>query len=219
MDKIKILVVEDGTMQRQLFEMFIKETSNLECIGTLDDASFAYSFCKRNPVDLVLMDVVTKGDTNGLETSSLIKKEMPHIKIIIVTSMPEVSYIQRAKTIGVEGFWYKEVVDEPIISLINRVIKGELVYPDSTPLLSLGNALSSDFTERELEVLSEMSGGLTNSQIAQKLFMSVATVKLHILKMLQKTGFHNRTELSVKASESGIVIYEGKRDYSSDMEE
>ena len=87
---------------------------------------------------------------------------------------------------------------------------GESVYPDATPELQLGLASSHEFTERELEVLREMTGGDTNQEIAEHLHMSVATVKTHILNMLGKTGFRNRTELAVRARESGLVILNRK---------
>ena len=89
-------------------------------------------------------------------------------------------------------------------------MNGESIYPDATPELRLGLASSYDFTERELEVLREMTGGDTNQEIAERLHMSVATVKTHILNMLGKTGFRNRTELAVRARESGLVILDRK---------
>ncbi len=74
--------------------------------------------------------------------------------------------------------------------------------------MELGLAKSAELTTRELEVLREMTGGYTNEEIAERLFMSVNTVKKHIMSMIEKTGFRNRTELAVRARESGIVILE-----------
>ena len=145
---------------------------------------------------------------SGLEAAKRIKKVSPKTKIIIVTSMPEVSYIKRAREIGVESFWYKEASREPILSVMDRTMAGESVYPDSAPVLTLGNAKSVEFTPKELEVLREMTMGLTNSAIAEKLFIDVTTVKSHVTHMLQKTGFQNRTELAIQARVSGLVIGE-----------
>ena len=175
---------------------------------SLESASVAHIYCSRFPIDLVLMDVVMADGVSGLEAAKRIKKVSPKTKIIIVTSMPEVSYIKRAREIGVESFWYKEASREPILSVMDRTMAGESVYPDSAPVLTLGNAKSVEFTPKELEVLREMTMGLTNSAIAEKLFIDVTTVKSHVTHMLQKTGFQNRTELAIQARVSGLVIGE-----------
>ena len=107
-----------------------------------------------------------------------------------------------------ESFWYKEASREPILSVMDRTMAGESVYPDSAPVLTLGNARSVEFTPKELEVLREMTMGLTNNAIAEKLFIDVTTVKSHVTHMLQKTGFQNRTELAIQARVSGLVIGE-----------
>lgn len=120
--------------------------------------------------------------------------------------MPECSYIDRARKIGVDSFWYKEVSEEPILAVMDRTMAGEHIFPDATPELSLGFVSSRNLTDRETEVLREMTAGLTNDEIAVKLFMSVNTVKKHVQSMIEKTGFKNRTELAVEAMKSGLVI-------------
>ena len=89
---------------------------------------------------------------------------------------------------------------------MDGTVAGNSVYPDSCPVIRLGDAPSSDFTERELQILKELVDGHTNIFIAEKLNLSIFTVKQHIQKMLQKTGFTNRTELAVQAINSRIVI-------------
>lgn len=203
-----VLIADDQSMARQLFEMFVKSSENYKLVYSLESASVAHIYCSRFPIDLVLMDVVMADGTNGLEAARRIKKVSPKTKIIIVTSMPEVSYIRRAREIGVESFWYKEASKDPILSVMDRTMVGESVYPDSAPVLTLGNARSVEFTPKELEVLREMTMGLTNNAIAEKLFIDVTTVKSHVTHMLQKTGFQNRTELAIQARVSGLVIGE-----------
>ena len=203
-----VLIADDQSMARQLFEMFVKSSEKYRLVHSLESASVAHIYCSRFPIDLVLMDVVMADGVSGLEAAKRIKKVSPKTKIIIVTSMPEVSYIQRAREIGVESFWYKEASREPILSVMDRTMAGESVYPDSAPVLTLGNAKSVEFTPKELEVLREMTMGLTNSAIAEKLFIDVTTVKSHVTHMLQKTGFQNRTELAIQARVSGLVIGE-----------
>lgn len=158
------------------------------------------------------MDVVTRNVESGLDAAARIKRAFPRIRIIIVTSMPECSYLSRAQEIGVESFWYKEEQRESLPDVMERTMNGESVYPDATPELQPELASSYEFTERKLEVLREMTGGDTNQEIADRLHLSVATVKTHILNMLEKTGFRNRTELAVRARESGLVIPDRKNE-------
>ncbi len=99
------------------------------------------------------MDVVTRNGESGLDAAARIKRAFPQIKIIIVTSMPECSYLSRAREIGVESFWYKEEQRESLLDVMERTMAGESVYPDATPELQLGLASSYEFTDRELEVL------------------------------------------------------------------
>ena len=208
--KYKVMIVEDQTMPRELFELRIQASEHFEVALSIDNAALADVYCLRLPVDLILMDVVTRGGESGLDAAARIKRAFPQIKIIIVTSMPECSYLSRAQEIGVESFWYKEEQRESLLDVMERTMAGESVYPDATPELQLGLASSYAFTDRELEVLREMAGGDTNQEIAERLHMSVATVKTHILNMLEKTGFKNRTELAVRARESGLVILNRK---------
>lgn len=127
-----------------------------------------------------------------------------------MTSQPECSFIDRARRIGVDSFWYKESTSEKVIEVMDRTMNGESVYPDTTPTLQLGNAKSSEFSPKELEVLRELISGESDAVIADKLHMSLRTVKAHIQTMRDKTGFRNRTELAVRARECGLVINEYK---------
>lgn len=211
-EKTNVMIVEDQTMPRQLFEVIVKSDDKLNLVLSIDNADIADICCKRHLVDLVLMDVVTKDGASGLTAAEKIKQNNKKIKIIIVTSMPEYSFIKRAKKIGVEGFWYKDFSKEPILSLIHRVIDGEIVYPDEKPSVSLGLANSNEFSERELEILREVTGGFTNAEIANKYGISEKRVRNLVSIMLDKTGFRSRTELAVRARETGIVILERKND-------
>ena len=144
--------------------------------------------------------------SNGLDAAARIKKNRPDIKIIAVTSMPEASWLEKAREIGIESFWYKEASEETILEVMDKTMAGESVYPDSTPKVRIGLADSGEFTERELEVLRIMTTGVSNAVIAQKLDISENTVKSHIRHMMEKTGCESRTELAIEARVSGIVI-------------
>lgn len=207
-DRINVMIVEDQAMPRQLFETIIKSDPKYNLVISIDNAEIADICFTRQKIDLILMDVVTKNGASGLLAAKKIKELNKKVKIISVTSMPECSYIERAKKIGVEGFWYKDFGKEPLLTLIKRVLNNEIVYPEEVPEVELGLAKGSEFTERELEILREMTGGFTNAEIAEKTGLSEKRVRNIVTSMLEKTGFRNRTELAVRARESGIVILE-----------
>ncbi|MBR4341589.1 MAG: response regulator transcription factor [Lachnospiraceae bacterium] len=202
----RVVIVDDQNITRQFFSYFIKEAGDFELIATLKDGETAVEYCMSHSVDLILMDIVMVGGINGLEAARKIKEMKPEIKIIIITSMPEVSYIDKAREIGVESFWYKELQEVPILSVMERTMKGERIYPDTTPELTIGNAKSIEFTRMEIDVLRELTTGATNKEIADKLFISPTTVNFHINNLLLKTGYKNRVQLAVKARLEGLVI-------------
>ncbi len=202
----KILLVEDDPMARKLLEIYIQKTDRYTLVDSLESALFAEAYCAGNMVDAVLMDVCTAMNANGLDAAESIKKHLPHIKIVIITSQPECSFIDRAKAVGVDSFWYKSATAQEILDVLDRTMAGESVFPDSTPVLHIGHADSSAFTDRELEVLRLVVAGETDAAIAEKLYMSVRTVKHHIQSMKDKTGFRNRTELAVRARARGLII-------------
>ena len=201
-----VLIVEDDPMARKLLEIFVSTSEQYHLVPSLDSAAMAELYCMTNHVDLVLMDICTSMDMSGIEAAAKLKKSYPETKIIIITSQPEYSYIDQARKIGVESFWYKEPTAEALLKVMDRTMAGESVYPDSAPVIRLGAALSEDFTERELEVLRELVSGKTDAAIADALCLSVTRVKQHIQHIREKTQFANRTELAVRARESGLVI-------------
>ena len=121
------------------------------------------------------------------------------VKIIAVTSMPEDSWMERAREIGIESFWHKDVSEETILNIIKRTLAGELIYPNSTPEVMLGSAKSTEFTPREIQVLRLLTTWAGNEEIAAKLKISQNTVKTHIKHLLEKTGFPTRTQLTIKS--------------------
>lgn len=206
----KVMVVEDQAMPRQLFEAFIATSDKYTLVHSIKNADMADIYCEKSDIDLILMDVCTELNSNGLDAAERIKAKHREIKIIIVTSMPEFSYLERAKAIGVDSFWYKEVSEEPILELMDRTMAGESIYPDKTPDISFGLIKSSELSEKELLILRELTSGDTNAEIAERLQLSQFTVRDYVKSIMEKTGFHSRTELAVKARESGIVILDRK---------
>ena len=204
----RVIIVEDYKMVRQVFSDAVEQAGNYELSGAFQTAEEAVAYVKEHDVDLILMDVLIPGGMSGLEAAELIKQKKLDTRIIIVTSMPELSYINRAREIGVESFWYKEVQEQPILEIMDRTMAGESVYPGSTLTVMLGDAVSTDFTEREVEILRELVGGASNKEIGDKLSITESTVKMHITNILQKTGFRSRLEHAVRARHIGVAIKE-----------
>lgn len=208
--KYKVLIVEDQDIPRELFKIYIDSSADFEHLLSISNASAALSICKNNKVDLVLMDVMTELDHSGLDAAEEIKKAYPNIKIIVVTSMPEYSWLTKARKIGVDSFWYKDGQKDKLLDVMSRTMAGEHIYPDDTPLIRIGCATNHEFTERELDVLKELTTGDTNAEIAERLGISVASVKAHIQHLMEKTCFRTRTELASEARRLGIVIKDKK---------
>ena len=202
----KVLIVEDQEIPRELFKIYIDSSEKFEHLLSISNASAALSVCQTNRVDLILMDVMTELEHSGLDAAEEITHAFPNIPIIIVTSMPEYSWLSRARKIGVNSFWYKDGQKDSLLDVMERTMAGEHIYPDETPLIRIGNATNHEFTERELDILKELTTGDTNAEIAKRLYISVATVKSHIQHLMEKTGFKTRTELVSEARGLGIVI-------------
>ena len=210
MPQYKILLVEDDPHARQLLEMFIDNSEGYELATSIVSAAMAEMYLLKYKVDLGLMDVCTAMNANGIDAAEKIKKNYPHVKVIIITSHPEYSYLSKAREVGVDSFWYKTVVADEFMTLLDRTMAGESIFPDTTPTLEIGDALSVDFTERELEVLRLIVAGERDADIADKLCISLRTVKAHVQSLKDKTGLRNRTELAVKVREAGLVIVDSK---------
>lgn len=202
----QILIVEDDPMVRTLFEIYVKNSGKYKLAGSIESAAMAEVYCITKQVDLIIMDICTSMHASGLAAAEKIKKIYPKIKILLMTSQPECDFINRAKAAGVDSFWYKEPSESAVLEIIERTLQGEKVYPERTPKLRLGEALSTEFTEQELRVLRELTCGDTDEEIAEKLHLSTWTVRKYVKLMLEKTGFKSRTQLAVAARECGLVI-------------
>ena len=203
---IQVLIVEDDPMTRTLFEIYLKNSERYAIAGSIESASMAELYCLTRQVDLIIMDVCTALHASGLAAAEKIKKNYPRIRILIVTSQPECNFISRARAAGVDSFWYKEPSSEVILDLLDRTMAGEQIYPNETPVLQIGTAFSTEFSEQELNILRELTSGDTDEEIAANLHLSIWTVRKYVKQMLEKTQFKSRTQLAVAARESGLVI-------------
>ena len=189
---IRVLIVEDQRMAREDMENYIQSSGRYCLAASITNAAMAETVCRQSRCELVLMDVCTENDESGLVAAEKIKKTMPQIKVIIVTSLVECSFIDRARKAGVE--------------VMDRTMKGENVYPDAPPVVMIGTAKSCDFTPGELAVLRLVVEGESYKKIAESLCISPETVKWHIKNMLQKTNFDSKTKLAVAVTKKNLII-------------
>ncbi len=206
MSKIQVMIVDDQATARRMFEMYIERSERYEVAFSVKSAAVADIYPTNNRVDLILMDVLMNDGSNGLDAAQRIKQKFPHIKVIVVTSMVDAQFLARAREIGVDSFWYKEVDDVEILDVMDRTMAGESVYPDAPMAVRLGNIMSTDVTGRELDVLREITSGASNAMVAERLGISEGTVKVHIRNLLRKTGYSSRTELAIKARMIGAAV-------------
>jgi DNA-binding NarL/FixJ family response regulator len=201
----KVLVVDDQRIAREYMENVVLRSEGYELAGSLTKADFAAAVCRRSAVDLILMDVCTHGRKDGIEAAEL-REQFPKLKIIIVTSMPEESYMKRAKEVGVDSFWHKEVSPEELITVMDATMQGRQVWPGEMPAVRLGSTTSKELTDAQLKVLRLVCEGLEYNEIAQELNITVRTVKWHVYKILEETGFSNKTQLAIAVTGKRLII-------------
>ena len=210
-NKTRVVVADDQNISRGFFEMYIRAAAGYELEASLRTAKEAVDYLTEHDADLLILDVMMQDGIDGLTAAKLIKEKSPEIKIIITTSTSETSWEEKARQIGVESFWYKEYDEHSIQEIMDRTMAGESVYPGDPPRVPFGKVTRTELTERELDVLRELTASLTNEEIADKLCISVNTVRRHLQNIFDKTGFENRLDLAMNAKFLGLVVSDRER--------
>ena len=210
-DKARVLVVDDQYISRGFFEMYVRASVNYELAAGLRTAQEAVRYVDENKVDLLILDVMMQDGIDGLTAAEMIKQKHPEVKIILTTSTSETSWEQKAKDAGIESFWYKEYDEHGLLEIMERTLNGESIYPADEPNVPFGKITRADLTDREIEILRELTASRTNEEIAESLVISVNTVKRHIQNIMEKTGFESRLELAMNAKSSGLVVNDSDR--------
>ena len=210
-NKTKLVVVDDLKFSRTLFVNSVKQVPRLHLEKAFETCDEALEYLEGHDVDLVIMDIMMRVGVDGLVAARRIKEAKPYIKIILVTGTAESKWMNTARDIGVDSFWYKEYSEEKLEDIILRTLAGESVYPDKVPDLPFGDTMKSALTERELDVLRELTGGYSNQEIAERLDISINTVRTHIINMINKTGYESRFDLALNAKALGVVVGSTKK--------
>ena len=201
-----VLIVEDQKMAQENMEAIIKTNENYTLAGIIPNAADAELFCMRGGVDLILMDVCTARDESGIEACAVIKKKFPKIKVIVVTSMAEHTFIEKARAARADSFWYKDARHGELISVMDRTMAGERIFPDKTPEVKLGLTTSYELTQSELDVLRALMQSTSDEDAANMLGCTKANIRWHLGKILEKTGYRTRMELLIAVAQKNLII-------------
>ncbi len=208
----KVVIVDDEMISRGYMELFVKPSKNYEVAASLPFAKDALKYCESHELpDMIIMDVMMSDGVDGLTAAEEIKRRFPEIRVIVATSMAEADWIRHAKDAGIEGFWFKSYSELSLLEVMDRIMAGERVYPDQAPDIYLGKLPASELTGQQRNILRLLTEGLSNKEIAEKLFITSSTVKSHLDEIMEKTEIHSRTALAAKASRLGIVVSDADR--------
>ncbi len=210
-ETINVMIVEDEILHQELFKLYIDNNEKYNLVCTTDNAALADIYLIKNEIDLILMDVCTAMGKSGLDASERIKKAYPNIKIIIITSFADHTFINRAKNIGVDSFWYKEMGAEELIEIMDLTMAGNNIYPSHTLNVKCGNTYNNSLTETELNIIKYIVDGMSYKEIADKLELSYNTVRKYVNIIFEKTGYNNKTDLAVIAIKNKLV-YDNKEE-------
>ncbi len=219
---IRVALVDDQQLVRAGFSMVINSQADLEVVVQCADGQEAIDLVPGNQIDVVLMDVRMSGVDGITATEHLTSHPDPsgHTpKIVILTTFDLDEYVLRAIKAGASGFLLKDTPPEEMLEAIRTVHRGDAVIaPSSTKRLldHLVTALPDEqratpaaldaLTDRETEVLTLMARGLSNTEIADTLFVAEATVKTHVGRVLMKLQARDRVQAVVTAYETGLVV-------------
>jgi DNA-binding NarL/FixJ family response regulator len=219
---IRIVLVDDQELVRTGFRMVLDAQPDMAVVGEAPDGLAAVSLARTRPADVMIMDA-RMPRLDGVEATRQIRQAGNSPRILMLTTFDLDEYAFAALKAGASGFLLKDVPPEELLFAIRAVHSGDAVVAPSTtrrlidqfaPLLPASQAAApselADLTEREREVLAQVAQGLSNGEIAQRLFVSEATVKTHVGRILAKLSLRDRVQAVVFAYENGLVRARGQ---------
>lgn len=205
-NKIRIFITDDHYMVIEGMRSLLLSEKNIEWAGHAMNASSCLSFLKSNDVDVVLLDI-NLPDQSGIDLCKQIKKLQPSVRVIGLSSFHQQSYISRMMQEGADGYVLKNASREELIKAITAVMNGQtFLSKEATAAMSnSGETKLPVLTRREKEVLKLIAEGLTKDEIAEKLFISPATVDSHRTNLLFKFEAKNAASLVRMAMELSLI--------------
>jgi DNA-binding NarL/FixJ family response regulator len=214
---ITVLLADDEAMVRGGFRMILESEEGIEVVGEADDGDRAVRETQRLRPDVVVMDVQMPGMDGVAATREILARLDDPPRVLVVTTFDVDEYVYEALRAGASGFLLKNSPPEELARAIRVVAAGEaLLAPSVTRRLiedvasrprapSAPPAAFAELTEREREVLVLVARGLSNAEIAERIVVSLGTVKTHVARLLMKLGLRDRVQAVVLAYESGLV--------------
>lgn len=214
MAKIKVLIVDDEKLIREGLKIILSTYEDIEVIGLGSNGQEALEFIRKNQVDVVLMDI-RMPVCDGVLGTRIIKEEFEDIKILILTTFDDREYIHEALKYGASGYLLKDSSYDLIYEGIKVAVKGSLVvHPKVADTIISSVSKAGDYskeidkydlTDRELTIIKEITNGLSNREIAEKLYLSEGTIKNNISNILSKLDLRDRTQIAIFAFKVGLA--------------
>lgn len=210
MNKIKVLLVDDQEIFLEGLKMLLGGGEKIEIVSSAKDGKRAYEICKWLRPNVILMDIKMP-EMDGVEATRLIKRDFPDIKILILTTFNDDEYIFEALRYGADGYILKVATPDSIMEAIETIHKGGVLMEPSIAAKVTKkfahmanhdahiceNEQIDTLTNREKEIVTLVSRGKSNQEIADELFLSLGTVKNHLSNILNKLGLRDRTQLAI----------------------
>jgi NarL family two-component system response regulator LiaR len=212
-DGITIALVDDHSIVRQGVRALLETQADISIVGEASSGEEGVRLCAEQAPDVVLMDLVMPG-MNGVEATRQIKQVSPRTQVIVLTSYHEDEHIMPAIRAGALSYLLKDIGPAELLAAIRKAAQGETtIHPHvAARMMQALHGLDSktenpfaDLSKREMEVLRLIADGLSNSAIAESLFISEKTVKSHVGNILSKLHLADRTQAAVYAWRSGLV--------------
>jgi two-component system invasion response regulator UvrY len=207
----RILIVDDHAIVREGLKQILAEVDDIVVAGEADCSSRALQMARREPWDLVLMDI-SMPDRSGLETLELLRKEHPGIQVLMLSMHRETQYAVRALKTGAAGYLNKQSAPDQLIDAIRMVASGKK-YISAEVAQELASQVSGErdtaphegLSNREYQTLCMIASGLPVSAIAEKLSLSVKTISMYRARLLKKMQMKNNAELTHYAIKQGLL--------------
>jgi DNA-binding NarL/FixJ family response regulator len=204
-DEITCLIVDDHEVVREGLRLALSRSPKIRVIGEAADGEGAVSLAERRRPDVVIMDIRMPG-MDGLEATKIITEKDPTAKVLIFTAYSERMLLSRGLESGAKGYILKEAPHETLLRAIEKVANGDgFVDPALMPAFLNGREREEMLTAREREILRLLADGMSNSDVAGKLFISQETVKSHVRHILTKLEADTRTHAVAIALRDAII--------------
>ena len=213
---IRVLLADDQSMVRAGFRLILSAEPDVEVVGEAADGAEAVAAARRLRPDVTLMDIRMPGLDGIRATRRLAADNPPVTRVVVLTTFDVDAHVYDALRAGASGFLLKNAPPEELVQAIRAVARGEALLDPAvtrrvieefarTPVPGPPPARLSSLTEREHEVLRHVAAGLSNAEVAATLYVSEATVKTHVARLLTKLDLRDRVQAVVYAYEHGIV--------------